>query len=36
VLIKGDGLKLSVNVPASEVNCHIAYVVTLITEIIPP
>ena len=36
MLTKGDGLKLSANVSAFEVNCQIAYVVTVVTEIIPP
>jgi hypothetical protein len=36
VLTKGDGLKLSVYVSTFEVNCQIAHVVTLVTEIIPP
>jgi hypothetical protein len=36
VLTKGDGMKLSVNVSAFEVNCQIANIITLVTEIIPP
>ena len=36
VLTKGDSLKLIVNVSTVEMNCQIADVITLVTEIIPP